>query len=349
MGRKAYITSVRQRLIYSCVVMAMATTLPYILASIIPAFIVTYKLTPRMIERLRVRGITGVDVHKVNKPRVPEMGGVVIMAGYLTGILTLLTLQQGILPQLLAALSAVLMVCMVGMMDDVLGLSQRTRTILPILASLPLITILGGDRTMLVPFLGSVYLGMFYPLILVPIGFTAASNLVNLLAGFNGLEAGMGAIATASLTMAALLSGHSLCAYILAPMLGALIAFFIYNRYPAKIFPGNSGTYSIGGAIAAAVILGDMEVVGAVCLMPYIIEFFIKARTRFKGQCFGVVNPDGTLSPMNPIQSLAHLVMKRGGYTEARVVKRLLLIEALFGASAVVIAYFSLYYILFRL
>lgn len=324
------------------------TPLLHILASMVPAFIITYMFTPKMIKRLRIRGMTGIDVHKVNKPKIPEMGGVVIVAGYLIGVLTILILQQEILPQLLAALSAVLMVCMVGMIDDILGLSQRTRTILPIVASLPIIIVLGGDRTMLIPLLGTVHLGMVYPLILVPIGFTAASNLVNLLAGFNGLEAGMGAIAIASLATAALISGHSLSAYISAPMLGALIAFLIYNKYPAKIFPGNSGTYSIGGVIAAAVILGDMEVIGAICLMPYIIEFFIKARTRFKGQCFGIVNPDGTLSPLNPIQSLTHLLMKLGSCSEAQVVKRLLLIEAFFGASAVIIAYFSLYYILFR-
>jgi UDP-N-acetylglucosamine--dolichyl-phosphate N-acetylglucosaminephosphotransferase len=137
---------------------------------------------------------------------------------------------------------------------------------------------------------------------------------------------------------------------ILAPMLGALLAFFRYNVYPSQVFPGNSGTYLIGAVIAAAVILGDMEMIGVISLLPYIAEFFIKAGTLFQGECFAVLNRDGTLSPPNPnhVESLTHLVMRLGKNTEREIVARLWLLEALAGALSIVTAYLSLYYFIFK-
>jgi len=313
------------------------------------AFLTTYSLTPRVILRLTIRGITGVDVHKPNHPKIPEMGGVVIAAGYGAGLLFLLAVFQRLVTPLLAALSSIFMVCMVGMVDDILTLSQKTKVILPVLAALPLMIALNTDRGMLIPFVGPISLGLLYPLILVPVGLVVASNLVNMLAGFNGLESGLGIITTTSLLVAAILTKHNNCAVILAPMIGALLAFLLYNKYPAKILPGNSGTYSIGATIAAAVIIGDMEVVGVICLIPFVIEFFIKARKRFKGQCFGVLNPDGTLSPpSNSVESITHIFMRFGRYTEAKLVHRLWILGALFGLLAILIAYLAPYYALFK-
>ncbi len=321
-----------------------------LLASMALSFAATYILVPLAIERLTARGIFGVDVHKPTQPRVPEMGGVAFVGGYLLGMLYLLTAFPGYITPILAALCSILMICLMGMLDDILDLSQRTKATLPLIASLPLIIAVSSDRAMLIPLIGRVQLGLIYPFLLVPIGVTAASNLTNLLAGFNGLEAGMGIIALSSLVISALLIGHDLCAVIAAPMIGALAAFFLFNRYPARIFPGNAGTFSIGAVVAAAVILGDMEVIGVICLMPYIIEFFIKARTKFKGVCFGVLNPDGTLSPPRGkhVESLTHILMLNGRCTEKGLVYRLLLIEAFFGTIAIVVAHLSLYFILLR-
>ena len=314
------------------------------------SFAATYLLVPLAIERLTARGIFGVDVHKPMKPKVPEMGGVAFVGGYLLGMLYLLVAFPQHITPILAALCSILMICLMGMLDDILDLSQRTKATLPLIASLPLIMAVSNERTMLIPLIGYVQLGEIYPFLLVPIGVTAASNLTNLLAGFNGLEAGMGIIALSSLMISALIVGHHLCAVVVAPMIGALAAFFVFNKYPAKIFPGNAGTFSIGAVVAAAVILGDMEVIGVICLTPYIIEFFIKAKTKFRGVCFGVLNPDGTLSPpkSGSIESLTHILMLNGRCTEKKLVYRLFVIEAFFGIVAIFVAYLSLYFILLQ-
>lgn len=327
-----------------------------LVASAMLAFICAYKVAPPMRERFLSRGIAGIDEHKADRPKIAEMGGVVIVSGYLVGMLFLLIVYPGDLPSLLAVLTMTLMVSMIGLMDDVLKLSQRMKVILPVLAALPLIIVVSGDRTMLIPLIGYVHVGILYALVLVPIGVVAASNLTNLLAGLNGLEAGMGLIASVSILVASLLEfsvggrAHAILAVlIMAPLIGSLLAFLRYNIYPAKIFPGNSGTYLIGAVIAAAVILGRVTVIGIITLTPFIVEFFVKARAGFKGTSFGRLNPDGTLSARtNPPESLTHMLMARGRFTEQRLVAIFWLIQAAFGAIAIVIAYYSVYFILFR-
>lgn len=311
------------------------------------SFLVVYLITPRLIGKLNEKNLTGVDVHKPGKPRIPLMGGLAIIAGYLSGALWLLIVFPEYYGELISVLSSILMISMLGVIDDVLDLRHAVKVLLPILASLPLTLVVGEDRVMLFPILGLINLGVAYPLILVPVGVAASANLVNMLAGFNGLEAGMGLIAASTLSVSALLVGSVKGAILLAPMIGALSAFLIYNRYPAKIFPGNSTTYAIGAAVAGAVIVGDMEVLGVICLAPYVAEFFVKVLHRFKGECFGVLTANGSLRAPENIASLTHALMRIGKLNEQKLVATFYLIEAFCGSIAIVVAYFSLYLTLF--
>ncbi len=79
------------------------------------------------------------------------------------------------------------------------------------------------------PFLGRVDLGSLYTLVLIPLAVTGVANGVNMLAGFNGLETGMGIIALGSLAIIAYSIGAATSFLILVAALGALIAFLYYN------------------------------------------------------------------------------------------------------------------------
>ena len=318
----------------------------HVIVSVIIGFIIVYYMTPIAARRLKERRVTGVDVHKPERPLIPTMGGLVLVAGYLASILWFLVIFPDFFKELTAILSTILMISMVGMIDDILQLRHSIKVMLPMVASLPLLLIVSEDRVLTFPFIGLVKVGFFYPILLVPIGVVAAANLTNLLAGFNGLEAGMGLAAISSLSIASLVIGNE-GMFVLVPMIGPLLAFLVFNWCPAKIFPGNSGTYVIGAIIAAGVIIGDMEVVGMICLLPYIVEFFIKLRNFFGGQCFGLVNGDGTLSaPYSFTESLTHVIMRRGKLTESRLVSELIIIEAIFGGIAILVAYLSAFYVL---
>jgi len=246
------------------------------------------------------------------------------------------------------------MISYLGFVDDVLSLRDLYRVLLPLFAALPLMVVKAGTTTMLIPFVGHVNFNFgtvvlpllgpitanLYVLLLIPIGVVAASNLVNLLAGFNGLEAGIGVIVSAALALAAVLSGAPPEALFLSvAMAGACLGFLLFNWYPAKAFPGNITTYAIGANVAAIVILGNMERIGAIALMPQIVEFFLKARTGFQAENFGKVGKDGRLSYTGTTSSLTHLIMKKFRPTEQQLVLMLLALQLLFGALAVASMY----------
>ena len=109
-------------------------------------------------------------------------------------------------------------------------------------------------------------------------------------------------------------------------MCAALFAFLIFNFYPAKVFPGDSVTYAVGGLIATIAILGNFEKIAIFFFIPYILETILKSRGGLVKHSFGVPEEDGTLNlKYDKIYSLNHLViylMKRGGIkpTEKRAV-----------------------------
>jgi len=76
------------------------------------------------------------------------------------------------------------------------------------LAALPLMVINSGNSTMSLPIAGSVDWGIIYPLLIVPVGIIGALNSFNMVAGYNGLEAGMGVIILSTLSYVAFIGGN---------------------------------------------------------------------------------------------------------------------------------------------
>jgi UDP-N-acetylglucosamine--dolichyl-phosphate N-acetylglucosaminephosphotransferase len=179
--------------------------------------------------------------------------------------------------------------------------------LLAFFASIPLVVINAGISTVSIPFFGSVNLGLIYPLILVPIGIVGAANAFNFLAGFNGLEAKQGIIALSFLSYVAYLTGSAWLAVIGLTMVFSLIGFYMFNRFPSKVFPGDSLTLSVGSLIAIMSILGNFEKIAVFVFIPYFIEAALKIRGRLEKQSFGRPNRDGSLEmPYEKIYGLTH-------------------------------------------
>ncbi|MDW8031889.1 MAG: hypothetical protein RMJ29_08790, partial [Candidatus Bipolaricaulota bacterium] len=123
---------------------------------------------------------------------------------------------------------------LIGLMDDLLGIHQGWKAVIPALAAIPLIVLEVGQKTMIVPIIGAVNFGIFYPLVLVPLGVTGAANAFNMLAGFNGLETGMGTVAVTVLAIIAAHLGEVTSLVLLLAALGALLVTLYFNWYPSK-------------------------------------------------------------------------------------------------------------------
>ena len=300
-----------------------------------------------VIPRLRAAAVVGQDVHKKGRPEVPEMGGLVILIGFGAGLLLALAMMSFFhlfvfanMLLLVAALSTILLAGLIGILDDLLGMSQWAKALLPIFAALPLMAVRAGHTWMWIPFLGRVNWWIFYPLVLVPLGVTVAANAVNMLAGFNGLEVGLGIVAIGSLSILAAALQETTALIILLSGLGALLAVIYYNWYPARLLVGDVGTLSIGAIIATAVIVGNFETAGVIVMIPYAIEFLFKAMHRFptggEGTA-GQLGEDGRLyCPATGPVGLGQLLMKLfGGLHERTLVLILIGIEAVFGVLAI--------------
>ncbi len=284
-------------------------------------FIITWLIVPFWIRRAQSAGLVGKDVHKKSLPPVAEMGGVTILLSFILGVMGYVAMRVFIFKAntditfILAVLSAILLAGIIGIIDDILGwkigLRQWQKPLLTLLVAMPIMAINAGSHSMSFPGLGSVDFGMFYPLLVIPAFILVGTNGFNMLAGYNGLEAGQGIIILSTLGYFSYATGSSWIAVVSFCMVFALLGFWIYNRYPAKIFPGDTLTYTVGALTGAIAIMAELQKIFLILFIPYIIEFFLKLRGKFQKESFAKVQDDGTLAlQYNSIYGLEHLVVK---------------------------------------
>ena len=308
------------------------------------SFLISFTGFLFMVPRFKEAGIIGRNRNSLEQEEIAEMGGLVIVAGYSAGIILIISLKTFFdlftlvsLISILAAFSTIMIVALIGIFDDLISIKQGIKAFMPVFAALPLIALKEGFTIMKVPFIGFVDFGIYYHLILIPLGITGAANAVNMLAGFNGLEAGMGLVAVGSLTIIAYLIGETTAFLLSVIMLGALLATLYFNWYPAKILVGDVGTLTIGTVIASVVIIGNFEMAGGIIIIPYVIDFIIKAKNRFP-YSFGVYRDGKLYCPDSGPVGLGQLIMKMcGGISERNLVLVLMGIEAIFGLIAILV------------
>ncbi|MCX8197575.1 MAG: hypothetical protein N3F07_00030 [Candidatus Micrarchaeota archaeon] len=306
---------------------------------------ITFFSLPFLIRKLAASGIVGKDVNKEGKPEVPEMGGLAVIMGVIGSLLFAIGLRtffgyQFALVEMLAAMLTITIIALIGTFDDLFDMRKDVKTVLPMVASLPLVAVsAAGSTAISLPIIGLVDFGFLYIFLLIPLGVTVASNLTNMLAGFNGMEAGMGSVMFASALLVAISAGSVEMALLCASMLGALLAFLRYSWYPAKVFMGDIGTLAIGATLASAVIIGNMESVGAILVLPYLLDFAIKAYNRFPSTKWWGELREGKLYPVEgKVRGLAQAVMKiSGGISEQKLVAFFIAAEAFFGLLAIVL------------
>jgi UDP-N-acetylglucosamine--dolichyl-phosphate N-acetylglucosaminephosphotransferase len=310
------------------------------------SFAVSFVGFPIIIPRLKKAGIVGKNMNSEKQEEITEMGGLIMAAGFGVGIVFAIFLRTFFdlflsvsLTSILAVLSTVLIVVIIGVFDDLISIRQWIKAVIPAFAALPLMAIKEGYSMLRIPFVGLIDFGIFYSLVLVPLGITGAANAVNMLAGFNGLEVGMGVVAIGALAVIAYLIGQTTALIILLAALGALIAALYYNWYPAKVLVGDVGTLTIGAVVASAVIIGNYETAGVIIIIPYVVDFLIKAKNHFPGKNWWGTYKNGKLyCPEGGPVGLGQLIMKVfGGISERNLVLVLMGIEAVFGVVAILL------------
>lgn len=316
----------------------------FISVAFLLSFFVTLVATPVIIKATLDAGMIGRDLHKPSKPIVSELGGLAMAAGIIVALLFAISANsfatlKGIFQTnvnvvyMLAALCTVLLIELIGFTDDVLGVRHKIKFLLPLAAALPLMAVkIASLHPLSIPFIGPIgfITPLIYVAILIPLGLTAATNLTNVFAGFNGIEAGMGAVMAAALALIGWHTGSIEVTLLGVAMLGVTLAFLRYNWYPSKIFPDDVGTLLMGVMVGTTAIVGGIEMAGVILLLPYIIDFiFYKIPNRLPSTGWGGVLREGKLYCDGKPVHLAQAVMKAtGGIKEKDLVLIFIAIEA---------------------
>lgn len=328
----------------------------FILLPFFVAFFMTLLFMPLWIKKAKEREFLWNDMNKFGYPKnVAASGGIVVVLSFVLGILVYIGFRTFITKiydiqtiSIFAILTTVLILAIVGVIDDLWGwkskgMAKRWRLLLAFFASIPLVVINSGVSTMNLPFLGVINFGLFYPLFLVPIGIVGAASAYNFLAGFNGLEASQGIIILSFLSFVAYKTGSAWLAVVGLTMAFSLLAFYIFNKYPAKVFPGDSLTWSLGALIATMSILGNFEKIAVFVFIPYFIETILKSRGKLEKQSFGKPNKDGSLEmPYEKIYGLTHFsiyILKKIRHNGKAYEKEAVYLINSFQISIILIAY----------
>lgn len=322
-------------------------------AIFLTSFGLTYSVTPILIRKMIKRGIMGKDMNKLSKPEIAELGGISPLLGVSLGIITAIFIFTYLgfidlnITILFASFLTVFLVGFIGVIDDLIGWKQGIRqwqhALFPLFAALPLMAVQAGTDYLILPFVGAATIGIFYSLILVPLGITGAGNAFNMLAGFNGLEAGLGIIIISTLSIIAFMTGQTEALILGLAVLGALLAFLIYNWFPAKVFGGDSLTLMIGASIATISIIGNMEKIGISLIALHWIELGFKAKHKFQSENFGIPQKDGTLKPDPRGGSLTHFLMRLRPFTEKQLVMLIFGLQLAVSIIVFIMFYFALF------
>jgi len=303
---------------------------------------------PLVMKLMKKKRIVGIDMHKKNRPSIPEMGGVAVLIGLSASVLTVILLMPEKTRLMISFLSAALIAGTVGALDDLKPLNAKIKPLLTLFSGMPIL-LLGtyNPRGPIFPIIGQTRLTVIYPLMIV-VALAVTSNAVNMMDPFNGTMSGTCTVITATLIISSLLLGRydgvilSLCIF------GPLIILYLFNRYPAKVFSGDVGSLSIGAALGAIAILGRLEIVAVVAFAPQIMNAFYGLSTIGRlyerrevprpvtlledGKLMATSHPDAPLT-------LARMILARGPLHEREAARIFIIISIISGILAIFTAY----------
>ncbi|MCS7233213.1 MAG: phospho-N-acetylmuramoyl-pentapeptide-transferase [Synergistetes bacterium] len=211
------------------------------------------------------------------KTGTPTMGGISFVLSFLIGVFLLMDLP---IKEVVYIVISGILCSFVGLIDDIVKVKKRTDGVKPrkklflqsVVALFCLIFLFKSnlyDPEVFFPFMFKVNFGEIYSPFVIFL-FLACMNAVNITDGLDGLACGSSIIAFSALLIISLLQGKIEIAILILILIGSLVGFLYYNRYPAKMFMGDMGAMFLGGVLASLGLVLKVEI-----LMPFICGIFL--------------------------------------------------------------------------
>lgn len=248
------------------------TVLSDILFPSIISFIIVILTTPLFARLMRKAGVVGIDVHKLHKPAIPEMGGVAILLGLTASSLAFIVLKPSFAPRTSTFLMVIGIAALVGAVDAVRTWGGKEKVLVTAAASIPIIVLGVYAPTPQVPFVGHLRMTLLYPIVFIPVFIALLSNATNMIDVLNGSMPTTVGISAAFLLAISIFQGKAEAAVMLGLLLAALGGFYFYNRYPARVFDGDVGSLSVGAAMGAIGIMYSLEIPMLITLLTLLVN-----------------------------------------------------------------------------
>jgi len=245
--------------------------IPAVLVSVI-AFFSVYVMTPFLIRALEKRNLTVKDYNRKGGAMVPRPGGPSILVGIIASELTLFLFFPS--PAIITILITTSIAFLVGIIDDRKVLGGWFKPLALAAAAIPIILIGAHDSTLAFPLFGSFKIPALYLALIIFI-IPITGNTINSIDVLNGVASGFMTIAGFALTISLFIIQNYEIAIASLPLGFVSLAFYKYHKFPSRIFPGDSGAITLGAMYGVIAIVGHVEIVAAVALLPAVINSFL--------------------------------------------------------------------------
>ncbi|MBX3256978.1 MAG: undecaprenyl/decaprenyl-phosphate alpha-N-acetylglucosaminyl 1-phosphate transferase [Chitinophagaceae bacterium] len=308
-----------------------------ILPALILAFIITYAAIPAIINVADIKKLYDVpNARKIHATPVPSLGGLGIFAGFIVSCLLNISFSnsQGFQYYFAAAL----VIFFLGLKDDILILTPLKKFVGQIVAAFIIIYKGGAIIKSMHGFMGVYELPEAISLILTYLTVIVIINSFNLIDGVDGLAAGLGIFTTFTFGVYFYTIAHIEYSALAFAMCGSLLAFLIFNRAPARIFMGDTGSLLIGLVNAVLVVhfinVADSASAGLTLQASPAIAIAILIIPLFDTLRVFSIRILSRRSPFSPDRNHIHHILLDRGMSHKAVSFTLIMVNILFVAVA---------------
>ena len=261
----------------------------FAISLLLVAFFLTVLMLPRLIKYLHVLKFgqaireEGPQSH-MHKKGTPTMGGISFIVSIVISLIIAMILDSGNIQYYILFIYTTISFSIIGYIDDMLivvkkkndGLAPRKKLMLQILFSVIfyiLVTFIYKDINYIqIPKLDYNLNISYLYLIFLVFWQTGFSNAVNLTDGLDGLATSVTIITTSTFALLAYKENNFPVLVFCLTIVGALLGFLLFNKNPAKIFMGDTGSLALGGILAAISVILHKEIAFLFIGLVYILE-----------------------------------------------------------------------------
>lgn len=265
----------------------------------------------------------GPPAHVLKKSETPTIGGLIFLIPLFILTIGIYFIKKEFqTTDLLVILGTTLIMALLGFTDDFLkvvkkqnkGISGWIKLFVQLLVSFGIYSIYKEDASLLY---------LFWVFFII----AGASNSYNLTDGLDGL---LGSVSLASFVgftvLFCKLGKFELVSFIVV-FLGVLLGFLFFNKHPAKVFMGDTGSLAIGGAIGALAVVSRFELFlicfATIPILEALSVILQVTSCQWSKRFQGV---DKRIFKMTPL----HHHFELSGWKETDIVKRFFVVQAIF-------------------